>query len=61
MIKNSPQHPATKNYDLSSVRAVMVGAAPTSAELTGQLMAVLPNINCTGSSTWIFPFRLFLT
>jgi hypothetical protein len=24
----------------------MVGAAPTSAELTGQLMALLPNINC---------------
>ncbi|KAF9646962.1 amp dependent CoA ligase [Thelephora ganbajun] len=39
------KHPATKNYDLSSVRAVMVGAAPTSAELTGQLMALLPNIN----------------
>lgn len=45
-----PQHPATKNYDLSSVTAVMVGAAPTSAELTGQLMALLPNINCKRSS-----------
>lgn len=43
-----PQHSATKKYDLSSVSGVMVGAAPTSAELTGQLLALLPNINCMG-------------
>lgn len=38
----------------------MVGAAPTSAELTGQLMDLLPNIQCTKSSTQTLPF-LFLT
>ena len=55
-----PQHPATKNYDLSSVKAIMVGAAPTSAELTGQLMALLPNIQCASSSRLLLP-PLFLT
>ena len=39
----------------------MVGAAPTSAELTGQLMALLPNINCTGNFMRIFPSCPFLT
>lgn len=39
------KHPATKKHDLSSVKSIMVGAAPTSAELTGQLLALLPNIN----------------
>ncbi|KAI0356902.1 acetyl-CoA synthetase-like protein [Trametes cingulata] len=36
------QSPVTKNYDLSSVYFLMVGAAPVSAELTEQLIRVLP-------------------
>ncbi|TFY55235.1 hypothetical protein EVJ58_g8376 [Rhodofomes roseus] len=35
-------HPAVKNYDLSSVHAIMSGAAPLSPELTNQLAKVLP-------------------
>ncbi|KAL7284581.1 hypothetical protein ACG7TL_001874 [Trametes sanguinea] len=37
------KHPAAKKYDLSSVRVLMSGAAPLSAELTNQLSALLPN------------------
>ncbi|KAI0672316.1 amp dependent CoA ligase [Trametes maxima] len=37
------KHPAVKKYDLSSVRMLMSGAAPLSAELTHQLAALLPN------------------
>ncbi|OBZ76144.1 4-coumarate--CoA ligase-like 7 [Grifola frondosa] len=36
------KHPAVKEYDLSSVKLVMCGAAPLSAELTNQLSQVLP-------------------
>lgn len=39
------KHPATQSYDLSSVKSLQVAAAPTSAELTGQLIALLPHIN----------------
>lgn len=38
------QHPATKRYDLSSVRYCMVAAAPVSAELTAQLLEVFPGV-----------------
>ncbi|CDO75537.1 hypothetical protein BN946_scf184776.g3 [Trametes cinnabarina] len=37
------KHPAVKKYDLSSVRVLMSGAAPLSAELTNQLCALLPD------------------
>ncbi|KDQ63365.1 hypothetical protein JAAARDRAFT_147605 [Jaapia argillacea MUCL 33604] len=37
------KHPSVKNYDLSSVRYLMAGAAPLSAELTTQLTKVLRN------------------
>jgi len=37
------KHPATKKYDLSHVRFCLSGAAPLSAELTEQLIKVLPN------------------
>ncbi|KAI0706142.1 amp dependent CoA ligase [Cytidiella melzeri] len=36
------KHPLTKTYDLSSVRWLMSGAAPLSAELTMQLTKILP-------------------
>jgi len=36
------KHPATKNYDLSSIRLLICGAAPLSAELTDILVKVLP-------------------
>lgn len=36
------QNPEVKNYDMSSVRFVMSGAAPLSSELTEQLVKVLP-------------------
>ncbi|KAF9802190.1 hypothetical protein IEO21_09957 [Rhodonia placenta] len=39
------KHPAVKQHDLSSVRAVMSGAAPLSAELIHQLSQVLPKIH----------------
>ncbi|TFY59370.1 hypothetical protein EVJ58_g5824 [Rhodofomes roseus] len=39
------KHPATKNYDLSSVRFCMVAAAPVTAELIGQLLETLPGID----------------
>lgn len=42
-----PQHPSTKKYDLSSVRFLLMGAAPISAELTKQLLKVFPGI-CLG-------------
>ena len=35
--------PLVKKHDLSSVVAIMSGAAPLSAELTKQLIEVLPN------------------
>ena len=38
-----PQHPLTKNYDLSCVKMTTSGAAPLSAELTQQVARVLPN------------------
>ncbi|KAI0347854.1 amp dependent CoA ligase [Trametopsis cervina] len=37
------KHPLTKKYDLTSVRYIMCGAAPLSAELTMQLSKVLPD------------------
>jgi len=37
------KHPAVKNFDLSHIRFCMCGAAPLSAELTRQLLQVLPN------------------
>ncbi|EMD37009.1 hypothetical protein CERSUDRAFT_114908 [Gelatoporia subvermispora B] len=37
------KHPATKNHDLSSVKMIMSGAAPLSAELIQQLTERLPN------------------
>ncbi|PCH45120.1 amp dependent CoA ligase [Wolfiporia cocos MD-104 SS10] len=36
------EHPATKNYNLSSVRFCMVAAAPVTAELISQLLEALP-------------------
>ncbi|KAL6309430.1 phenylacetyl-CoA ligase [Sparassis latifolia] len=36
------KHPAVKDYDLTSIRAIMCGAAPLSAELTSLLATVLP-------------------
>ncbi|KZT08184.1 amp dependent CoA ligase [Laetiporus sulphureus 93-53] len=36
------KHPAVKQYDLSTVHAIMSGAAPLSAELTKQLSELLP-------------------
>ncbi|CDO74830.1 hypothetical protein BN946_scf184353.g11 [Trametes cinnabarina] len=36
------QSPIVQNYDLTSVRYFMVGAAPVSSELTEQLVRVLP-------------------
>jgi hypothetical protein len=36
------QHPAVKTFDLTSIRMVMSSAAPLSAELTAQLLRVLP-------------------
>ncbi|KAF8586727.1 phenylacetyl-CoA ligase [Ramaria rubella] len=36
------KHPATKKYDLSSVRWVVIGAAPLSPEVTLQFQQVLP-------------------
>ena len=42
-VNNPCQNPATKQHDLSSVRFVMSGAAPLSAELTEQLVKVLPD------------------
>ncbi|KAH9950864.1 phenylacetyl-CoA ligase [Amylocystis lapponica] len=38
------KHPATKRYDLSSVRVCLAGAAPISASLTEQFLEVFPNI-----------------
>ncbi|KAH9889951.1 acetyl-CoA synthetase-like protein [Cubamyces lactineus] len=37
------KHPLTKQYDLSSVKITIVGAAPLSAKLTYDLSRVLPN------------------
>jgi len=45
MVVQLCKHPAVKNYDLSFVRNIMVGAAPVSAELTKQLVAILPTAN----------------
>jgi len=39
------KHPAVKQHNLSSVRAVMSGAAPLSAELIKQLSEILPHIS----------------
>ncbi|KAH9178629.1 amp dependent CoA ligase [Lactarius sanguifluus] len=36
------KHPATKNYDLSSIRMLFCGAAPLSAELTNSVVKLLP-------------------
>lgn len=38
------QNPVVKQYDLSSVRFMMCSAAPLSAELTQQLIELLPQI-----------------
>ncbi|KAG9315614.1 hypothetical protein JVU11DRAFT_3256 [Chiua virens] len=37
------KHPAVKDYNLSGIRYMISGAAPLSAELTAQLMKVIPN------------------
>ena len=37
------KHPASRKYDLSSVRQLMSGAAPLTAELSAQLVARLPD------------------
>jgi acyl-CoA synthetase (AMP-forming)/AMP-acid ligase II len=37
------KHSATKNYDLSHVRFLVIGAAPVSAELQEQVVKVIPN------------------
>jgi acyl-CoA synthetase (AMP-forming)/AMP-acid ligase II len=37
------KHPATKNYDISHVRFLGIGAAPVSAELQEQVVKVIPN------------------
>ncbi|KZP31139.1 phenylacetyl-CoA ligase [Athelia psychrophila] len=37
------KHPAAKDFDLSHVKYCMSGAAPLSAELTAQLLKVIPN------------------
>ncbi|KAH9921801.1 uncharacterized protein B0H18DRAFT_1020248 [Fomitopsis serialis] len=39
------KHPAVKNYDLSSIHAIMSGAAPLSPELTNQLSKILPQVS----------------
>jgi len=39
------KHPAVKNYDLSSIHAIMSGAAPLSPELTSQLSKILPQVS----------------
>ncbi|KAJ7176674.1 phenylacetyl-CoA ligase [Mycena filopes] len=39
------KHPAVKQYDLSSVRYCIVAAAPLSATLTQELLAILPNVH----------------
>ncbi|KAI0034004.1 amp dependent CoA ligase [Vararia minispora EC-137] len=36
------KHPATKKYDLSSIRFIMSGAAPLSRELTESLLKIVP-------------------
>lgn len=41
------QHPAVKDYDLSSLHAIMSGAAPLSPELTNQVAKILPQV-CVG-------------
>jgi acyl-coenzyme A synthetase/AMP-(fatty) acid ligase len=37
------KHPATKNYDISHVCFLGIGAAPVSAELQEQVVKVIPN------------------
>ncbi|KAK7694984.1 hypothetical protein QCA50_002172 [Cerrena zonata] len=39
------KNPATKQYNLSSLRFIMSGAAPLSAELTQQLIQILPHVS----------------
>jgi len=39
------KHPGVKDYDLSCVRNIMVGAAPMSGELTKQLVSIIPTTN----------------
>ncbi|PCH35773.1 acetyl-CoA synthetase-like protein [Wolfiporia cocos MD-104 SS10] len=39
------KHPATRNYDLSSVRFCMVAAAPLTAEVTTQMLELMPGIH----------------
>ncbi|KAI0937764.1 hypothetical protein AcW1_003837 [Taiwanofungus camphoratus] len=39
------KHPDVKKYDLSSIRAIVSGAAPLSAELTQRLAEVFPNVS----------------
>ncbi|EPT02028.1 hypothetical protein FOMPIDRAFT_1144338 [Fomitopsis schrenkii] len=41
------KHPAVKDYDLSSLHAIMSGAAPLSPELTNQVAKILPQV-CVG-------------
>jgi len=39
------KHPAVKQFNLSSVRSILVGAAPLSGELTRQLVNILPEVS----------------
>ncbi|ESK95807.1 phenylacetyl- ligase [Moniliophthora roreri MCA 2997] len=56
------KHPAVKSYNLSSVRSIMVGAAPLSNEINHQLFQLFPNAHigqaygmtetCTATTCW---------
>ena len=39
----SLQHPAAKTCDFSTIKSVLSGAAPLSAEITNQVARMLPN------------------
>jgi 4-coumarate--CoA ligase len=45
IISSACQNPAVQDYDLSSVRNMMVGAAPLSSELTQQIIRIFPACN----------------
>jgi 4-coumarate--CoA ligase len=45
LISSACQNPAVQDYDLSSVRNMMVGAAPLSSELTQKIIRIFPASN----------------
>jgi 4-coumarate--CoA ligase len=45
IISSVCQNPAVQDYDLSSIRTMMVGAAPLSSELTQQMIRMFPASN----------------